>query len=319
MPLSRRTVLAGLFASPLLARADEPRFPSKPIRIIVPASVGTALDSTARFIAPYLARALDTPVLVENRIGASGVIGTELVAKAQPDGHTLLLSASTHYIPPWTMASVPYDTVRDFAPVARVSTGPLMLLVPANSAYKTLKDLVADLKSRPGELAYASAGEASTTNYAMVMFNALTNTRARHVPYPGAAQAVTDTVGGHVAMTFQSIPSAMALVKAGRLRALGVTGLRELDSLPGVPAIVDSVPGYDLTIWLGMFAPAATPKSVVAKLSAVLMRMTADASFKDYVATQSALVDALDSAEMAVQAPIELEKWRRIVELSTRV
>ncbi len=275
------------------------------------------MDRVGRYIANELAQAWNIPVFVENKVGASGLIGTDYVAKAPANGDVLLFTAATHYITPWVMPAVPYDVLGDFTPVARTSAGALVFLVPANSPYKTLQDVVLDMQNRPGEVTYASAGEASTTNYAMVLLNAMTQTKARHIPYAGASQALVDLAGSQVDISFQSTSSSVSLVKAGRLRVLAVGGAQRSDVFPDVPTVAESgVPGYEMAIWLGMFAPSGTPQAIVKKLSDEIVKMPAKAGFMEMLASQASYPDIMGTAEMSAAAPAELDKWRRIVALA---
>lgn len=300
--------------------ADAQQFPFGPIRFIVPASPGTVLDLIARFIAEPLGKRLSTTVLVETKVGANGIIGTNFVAKSPPDGHVLLFTSASLYTNQWISETpLPYDPVKDFVPVVRLATSALIVLVPANSPYRNLMDLVRDMKSRPAEIAYSSAGVGSPTHLCSVALNSMTGTKARHIPYKGAAGAVTDVAGGQVAFTCQSPSMAMALVSAGRLRALAVTGARRIDALADVPTVAQAgVPGFDLSASVGVMAPAATPAAVVRELSSEITRIAATPAFKQFCSTQSISVDIADSATFAVEGMKEADRWRQIIELSKR-
>lgn len=322
MTISRRSLLQAsgytlLHAAPM---AWAQQFPSGPMRFIVPVSPGTILDLTARFMAEPLAQRLKATVVVENKVGAGGIIGTEYVAKAQADGHTLLFTASLHYTHRWmSEAPIQFDAVKDFTPVARFLTAPLILLVPANSPYKTLMDLVREMKSRPGEVTYSSAGNGSATHMCPVLLNDMTQTTAHHIPYKGAAGAVTDTVGGQVAFTCQSASTAMGLVKAGRLRPLAVSGAQRLEALPNVPTVAEAgVPGYDFSSFLGVFVPAATPRPIVQRLSEELVRIAATPEFKEFCIANSVTVNIADADTFRAEVPREVERWKRMAELSRK-
>ena len=324
MVKTRRSILAALASIPAwslmgqAALASEAEYPVRPVHIIVPGSPGTAMDRVARYIANELSQAWSVPIYVENKVGASGLIGTDYVAKAAPNGEVLLFTAAVHYVTPWVMP-VPYDVQRDFTPVARTSAGSLVLLVPANSPYQTMQELLQDMRARPGELTYGSAGEASTTNLAMVLFNDMANTTARHIPYAGAAQALVDLAGGQLDMSFQSTSSSVSMVKSGKLRVLAVGGAKRSDVFPDAPTVAEAgVPGYDMPIWLGMFAPAGTPDSIVRKLSSAIVEMPSKPSFMEMLASQASYLDIMDSAQMRAVEPAEIAKWKRVVELSRK-
>lgn len=324
MVKGRRSILAALASLPALSTlgrivsASEPAYPARPIHIIVPGSPGTAMDRVARYIANELSQAWSVPVYVENKVGASGLIGSDYVAKAAPNGEVLLFTAAVHYVTPWVMP-VPYDVQRDFTPVARTSAGSLVLLVPANSPYQTMQDLLQDMRARPAELSYGSAGEASTTNLAMVLFNDLAKTSARHIPYAGAAQVLVDLAGGQLDMRFQSTSSSASMVRSGKLRVLAVGGAKRSDVFPDAPTVMEAgIPGYDMPIWLGMFAPAGTPEAIVRKLSSAIVQMPSKPGFMEMLASQASYLDIMDSTQMSAVEQAEIEKWKRLVELSKK-
>jgi tripartite-type tricarboxylate transporter receptor subunit TctC len=284
------------------------------------ASPGTSLDVTARYLANLLGPRLNTSVMVENKVGANGIIASDYVAKSAPDGYTLLFTGAPHYTNRWiSEAPLPYDTLKDFAPVAKVNNSPLVFVVPANSPYKTLADLVADMKARPGQVTYSSSGNGSTTHLCSVVLNDMTGTVARHIPYKGATGAITDTVSGQVGFTCGGTAPTLPLIKAGRLRALAVTSARRLAALADVPTAAQAgVPGYDQTTWLGVLAPGATPAPVVQRLSTELVRLAGSDEFREFCLAQALNVDIADADALRMEAPRELERWRRIIELSRK-
>jgi tripartite-type tricarboxylate transporter receptor subunit TctC len=321
MNITRRALLKPLALAPLaalpLARSQQ-AWPRYPVRFIAIASPGTSLDVTARFLANLLGPRLNTVVTVENKVGANGIIAADYVAKAAPDGYTLLFSGAPHYTNRWISESpLPYDTLKDFAPVAKVNNSPLVFVVPANSPYKTLRDLIADMRARPGEVTYASAGNGSTTHLCTAVLNEMTNTVARHIPYKGASGAITDTVSGQVAFTCGGTSPTLPLIRAGRLRALAVTSAKRLTALSDVPTAAEAgVPGYDQTTWLGAFAPAATPAPLVQRLSDELVALAGTDAFRDFCSAQALNVDIADANTLRGNGPRELEYWRRLIELS---
>ncbi|NYT23682.1 tripartite tricarboxylate transporter substrate binding protein [Alcaligenaceae bacterium] len=301
-----------------LARAQT--FTDKPVRLIVGASPGTVLDRTARFLSEPLQQRLGTPIVVENKVGAGGIIGVDFVARAPADGHTLLLSSIPIYTNRWLSETpLPYDPIADITPIARLNNAAVVLLVPTASPYNTLADLIADMRARPGEVTYASAGTGTAPHLAVSVLNDMTNTQARHIPYKGAAPAVTDTVSGQVAFTFQSASSALQLVKAGRLRALAVSGTERLKSLPDVPTVAEAgVNGYSVTAFVSVFGPSGIPPATVEKLSAVLLDIGRTEAFQQFCDEESVTLDLADTKSLSADAPKELELWRQIIEASKK-
>lgn len=322
MTISRRSLLqaSGFALLPAAPVGWAQQFPSRPMHFIVPASPGTVLDLTARFMAEPLVQRLKATITVENKVGAGGIIATEYVAKAPPDGHTLLFSSSLHYTLRWTSeAPVQFDAVKDFTPVARFLTAPLILLVPANSPHRTLMDLVREMKSRPGGVAYSSAGSGSITHMCPVLLNHMTGTTAHHIPYKGAAGAVTDAAGGQVGFTCQSASVAMGLVKAGRLRALAVTGVQRLDALPEVPTAAQAgVAGYDLSSFVGVFVRSGTPAPIVQRLSENLVQIAATPEFKEFCIANSLSLSIANADTFRAEVPTEVERWKRMAELTKK-
>jgi tripartite-type tricarboxylate transporter receptor subunit TctC len=321
MQLTRRALLGSCALAPIAlstsAGAQQP-FPTRPIRFIAIASPGTALDVTARYIAKVLGDRLQTSVVVENKVGANGIIAATYVAKSPPDGYTLLFSGAPHYTNRWTSETpLPFDTLKDFAPIAKVNNSPLVFVVPTSSPYTKLMDLINDMRARPGEVTYSSAGTGSTTQLCTVVLNDMTKTVARHIPYKGASGATTDTVSGQVAFSCIGCAPAIPLLKGGRLRGLGVTSAKRLEALPDCPTVEEAgVPGYDMTTWLGILAPGATPPDVVKKLSDEVVAVASTEDFKSFCRAQALNVDIADASTLKASLPQEFERWRRIVALS---
>jgi tripartite-type tricarboxylate transporter receptor subunit TctC len=292
----------------------------KPVSILVAASAGTTVDSTARFVAEPLSRILGAPVVVDNRPGAGGALGSAAVARAPADGHTLLMTGVTHFSARHSgEAAATYDPVKDFKAVARICSAALAVVVPVDSPYKTLADLLAAMKARPGEIDYGSGGVGSTSHLCTVIMNDLTGTRAKHIPYKGNTQAVTDTVGGVVAFTSQGSGGVLPLIKAGRLRALAVTSRERWEALPDVPTGIESgISGFEVASWMGMFAPAQAPEAVVALVSDGLARIARSPEFKAFCDKQSMFVELVEHRAFQASMAAEDARWRRVAELVKR-
>jgi tripartite-type tricarboxylate transporter receptor subunit TctC len=256
------------------AVAQQP-YPSKPIRLIVPFPPGGSIDPVARMIGPKLTETWGQPVIVENRPGANGAIGTEVLAKAAPDGYTLvLLGGGTHVINALMVKNLPYDSVKDFAPVATVQRSDYVLVVHPSMPVSNLKQFIALAKARPGQVSYASAGYGNMNHLAAELFNMLTGVKTVHVPYKGGGQALIDLMGGQVQLHFAVVVSALPHIKSGRLKPLAIGGETRFPALPHVPTFTEAgLPGFRLQPWQGIFAPARTPKPIIDRLAAEISRI----------------------------------------------
>lgn len=303
--------ITGMFVTPA---ALSQTYPSKPIRIMAPFSPGGPVDITARIVAQKLGEAFGQTVIVENRTGASGMIGTEMVAKGAPDGHLLLASASIHVIVPSLFAKMPYDPIRDFTPVSVVFSSPLMLVVTPALPAKNIKSFIALAKAHPGEMGFGSSGPGSSTHLTAELLKAVTGTNMTHIPYKGQGQAITDVITGQIQFMFNSPSSVGELIRAGRLRPLGITSEKRLSQWPDVPTFVES--GYKEMVtgsWYGIWAPAKTPQAVITRLNSEIVRIVnlPDVHQRiidlggEPVANSSAQFDAFQKAEMA--------RWAKIV------
>jgi len=254
--------------------ADVP-YPSRPIRLVVGVPAGATPDVTARLVTPGLSQALGQPLVVDNRGGAGGLIAAEMVAKSAPDGYTLFVaSPGALTILPFLRSSVPYDTQRDFAPLGLISYGPFLLITHPSVPARSIKELIALARAKPGALNYASAGNGVANHLGMELFKHMAGVNITHVPYKGAPQAVTDVVAGHMNMMLNSIAPVLPLVRSERVRALGIASAKRSSQLPDVPTIAESgVPGYESGNWFGMFAPARTPKRIVAQVNGALVKV----------------------------------------------
>ena len=270
-----RRVAAAVAALAMSGAAMAQWAPSRPIRLVVPYATGGAADITARLISDKLGAALGQPVVVDNRGGAGGVIGTEIGAKAPPDGHTLVFGSDPPYTINPHLQKVPYDPLRDFEHVSLIANVPLLLMVnPTKAPAGNLRELIALAKASPGRYTIASSGNGSSGHLAAELFKYMAAIHLVHVPYKGQAQAVTDVLGGQVDMTFSSIGPTIQHLKSGRIKALAISVPKRFAGLPEVPALAEAgVPGYDLAVWLGVSYPAGTPKAAVERVNAEIGRI----------------------------------------------
>ena len=261
-----------MLAAPAFAQS----FPTKPMTIVVPASPGGAIDLAARLIGQKFTEAWGQPVVIENKTGATGVIGTDFVAKAAPDGHVLALVASSHAINPSMFKKLPFDTVRSFEPVVQTHTVPLVLVVAPDSPFKTMQDVIAFGKKNPGQLSFASSGNGGAPHFSGELFQSMAGLQMQHIPYKGSTLAHPDLMSGRVSIMFDTLAATSAQIKGGKLRALAVTTPQRLPGFPDVPTVAEAgLPGYETSTWGGLLAPAGTPKAVVAKLAAETTRILA--------------------------------------------
>src|SRR5690349_2184258 len=286
------TLLGGAAAWPLAARAQDEAagYPARPITLIVPYAPGGGNDVLARAVAEPMGKSLGQRLVIENRGGAGGSVGTRQVAKAAPDGYTLGLGGTgTLAIDPTLYPNAGYDPRKDFAPVGLIATSPLIILVNPSLPAHNVRELIALAKAQPGKLNYASAGTGSGIHLGTVLFAEAAGIEITHVAYKGSGPALTDLLGGHVQMHFSSLPPAIGLVKEGKLRALGVTGLKRSASFPEVPTVAEQgLPGFEAVLHYGIVAPAGTPRPIVDKLNAALRAALADHNVYEHIATEGA-------------------------------
>jgi len=290
-------------------------YPVKPVRMVAAFSPGGFVDLTARLVAGPLSAALGQQVVVENRAGAGGIVGTELVARAAPDGYTLTVgSAGTHGVNQSLYPKLSYNVLRDFQPVARLADAPSILAVHPSLPVRSVKDLIALARSRPGQIMYASAGAGTSTHLAAALFEHLARVKFVHVPYKGGGPAVIAVVAGEVPVTFGTAASVSPHTRSGRLRGLAVTGGQRSALLPDLPTIAESgLPGYEMLNWLGMFAPAGTPRAVVEKLSSELVRIVRMPEVSGALQASGAEPSPLGPDEFAAFVKSEVEKWAKVV------
>ena len=289
-------------------------YPNKSIRMIIPAPPGGGVDTVGRAVAQKLSEAVGQPVVADNRAGAGTMIGSELTAKAPPDGYTILMVTNSHTINAALVKNLRYDPIRDFLPVTQVVTAPLLLVVHPSVPATSIKELLALAKRRPAQLYYASAGSGSGTHLAGALFASMANINVVHVPYKGGAPGLVDLVGGHVQIMFNNLISAASLVSAGRLRLLAVTGAHRLPALPRVPTVAESgVPGYETGSWYGVLVPAQTPPEIVAALNREVVRIVKTPVIKEKFAVEGSEAVGGTPQEFAELIKNEIRKWANLV------
>ena len=317
-PTARRTLLTSLAmatagALPLAAAAQA--YPAKPVTIVVPFAPGGTTDILARIVGQGLGTELGQPFVVDNRAGAGGNIGASLAAKAPADGYTLFMgTVGTHAINQALYKKMPFDPVKDFAPISRVATVPNLLVAHPSQPYKTVKELIAYAKANPGKVTYGSPGSGASPHVSGELFKSMTGTDLLHVPYKGSAPAMTDLLGGQIAIMFDNMPSAIQHVRSGKLRPIAVTTAKRSPELPDIPTIAEAgVPGYEAMSWFGLFAPAATPKPVLDRLNAALVKVLNQPDVKKKIAEQGGDVVAETPEQFAAFIKAETAKWGKVV------
>lgn len=296
------------------ARAQASAWPNKPVRILIAFPPGGAIDIVARIMGPRLSESIGQPVLVENRAGAGGLLGTELAAKAAPDGHTVFFGTLGNLsVNPLLYPKLPFDIGRDFAPLTQVVSTTFMLYVNPAFPVKTVNDLIALAKARPGAINYSSSGNGGAPHLAAELFNSMAGVKMVHVPYKGSSQSVTDVMGGQVQLTFDSLALGLPYVKAGKLRAVATLGPKRLSQLPDVPAVSETLPGYEVTNWFGMVVPAATPRDIVTRLHGEILRVLRLPDVRDSLIAQG--TEPVGSSPEAFGAFMKSEaaKWARVI------
>lgn len=308
--LRAQTVVATLA---MAASAAVAAFPDKPIRLVVPFAPGGGTDLIARTLGAGMSQALGQQVIVDNRPGAGTIIGTDAVAKSPADGYTLVMASFAHAVNPTLQPKLPFDTDKAFTPVILVGRGPNVLVVRAQSPYKTVADVIAAAKAQPGKLTFASQGNGTSAHLAGEMFKNFAKVDITHVPYRGAGPAMTDLLGGQVDLFFGTAAAVSTFVDNGKLRALGVTTPQPSPALKGVPAIAETVPGYRVESWYGIYAPAGTPADVVARLNGAAKAAAQSAEFRTKVEHEGLVVSAGDPAELDAYVRAEQARWGKVV------
>lgn len=309
---------AGLMAAVLPFGAKAQTYPDKPVRIVVPYTAGGASDAVTRIIAAKLAEMWNVSVIVDNRGGAGGNVGCEAVARAAPDGYTLLVgTVGTHGINPAVFPKLPYDPIKDFAPISLMANTVSILVVNPAVPAKSVQELIAYAKANPDKLNFGSSGNGSSHHLAAELFNMLADIKTRHVPYKGTSMMMTDLLGGQIQFTFDPIVSSLAHVKDGKLRALAVTSVERVPMLPDLPSMQEAgVVGYDIGSWYGLMAPAGTPKAIVDKISADVDKVLAMPEVKEKLAQLGATPIGGPPERLEAHIRSEIAKWAPIVKAS---
>ncbi len=313
----RFTLAVLLFALAAIANAAEV-YPNRPVRVVVPFSAGGSADVFARAVGQKLSEAWGQQVVIDNRAGSGGVIGTEIAATAPRDGYTLMMGNTANIaINAALYKKLSVDTVRDFAPVSMVATAPYVMVAPVSLGVANAKEFVALAKAKPGQLNYASLGSGSASHLAAELLQSMAGTKLTHVPYKTLGTVLTDLIAGQVQVFFLGMVSAQSQIKGGRLRAIAVTGPKRSPAMPDVQTVAEGgVTGYDVVAWYGLFAPAATPRAVILRVNADTKRVLELPEMRDRLAGEGAEVAASTPEQFAAYIKSEMGKWSRVVKLS---
>lgn len=309
-------LIAGLVLAALCAAAVAQTYPAKAVRIVVGYPPGGPTDLLARIVAQKLTESWGQQVLVDNRPGASGMIGAEITVRAAPDGYTLLMVPVTYAVTPSLYPKMTYDAAKDLAPVAQVAAAPFILVVHPTLPVKTVRDLITLARSRPGQLNYASASTGGMPHLAGELFNSMTGVKMVHIPYKGAAPATTDLLAGQVQLMFNNMLSAMPQVKNGRLRAIAVTSTKRSAAAPELPAIAETVPGYEASGWYAALAPAATPRELIAKINNDMNRIMKMPDVTQRLAGDGVEAVGTTPEQFGTYLRAEIAKWGKVVKAS---
>jgi tripartite-type tricarboxylate transporter receptor subunit TctC len=312
-PRSIRVCLLAIACGGLPDAAVAQGYPSRPIRLVVPFAPGGTNDIVGRLVGLRLAERWGQPVVIDNRAGASGVIGSDLVAKAQPDGYTLLTANVNFAVNPALFAKMPYDTVRDFAPVGLVAQSPSLLVTHPGAGIASVADLIAQARAKPRQVNYGTSGAGATGHLAMELFNLMAKVEMTAIHYKGGGPQLIDILSGRVPVGFTTILPSVPHVQGGRLRALAVSGPRRTGALPQVPTVAESgLPGYEFTGWWGLAAPAGTPAAIVARLNDALRALVADPDVRRALDRQGADAVGMSPAEFGTFIRTEATKWSKV-------
>ena len=314
--MGRRFRICAVVAAALLTAvvtASAQSFPSRAVHIFVPYAAGGAVDILTRTLGDVVSKQWGQSVIVENRPGAGGLIASQALAAAPPDGYTLIMVASGHATNPFLYPKIPYDTFRDFSPISLLASSPNILLVRADSSFKTLGDLIAEAKAKPGSLSFAHAGTGTSTQLAGELLKSLAKIDLNAVPYKGGAPAINDLLGGQIALSFNNGPESVGQIEAGTVRALAVTTGSRASFLPNVPSMAETVPGYDTEVWWGLLGPAGMPPDVVAKISKDFVAALSTDDVKARLAKLGAAPIGSSPKEFDAKIRADYDKWGPII------
>ncbi len=299
-----------------IAGADAQGYPSKPVRIISPFAPGGGNDVLCRILSPRLSEHLKQPVIIENRAGANGIVGTEVAARSAPDGYTIVLIPSGHAVNTSLYKKLPFDAIRDFSPISLVGSSPLVLAIHPSLPVKNVKDLIALAKARPTQLTYGSAGIGASGHLGGALFESLTGTKMMHIPYKGMGPAITDLMAGQVTMTFGTSASVIPHAKAGRLRALATTGAKRSPALPELPTVAEAaaLPGYEASLWYGFVGPAKIPPEIVNRLHAAIVAAVQLQDTRERLASQGVDPQHNTPEEFAKLIANDVNRWAKVVQ-----
>jgi tripartite-type tricarboxylate transporter receptor subunit TctC len=313
--IARCALLLALMSAAAVADAQAQSWPQRPVRLVVPFPAGASADVAARLLATGLGTRLGQQFVVDNRPGASGNIGADVIAKAAPDGYTIGFgTTSTHAVAVGLTAKLPYDPVASFAPIALVSISPYVLVVYPGVPAKNVSELIALAKSKPGALGYGSAGLASLAHLATALFENLAGVKLNHIPYKSSAQSVVDLLAGRLDMQFATIPPTISNINAGQVRALATTGTQRVSALPDVPTMAEAgMADYEASLWLAIFAPAGTPADIVTRLNREIVAILNEPQVKSAFAAQGLETDPGPPEALAARVRSDIEKWRKVI------
>lgn len=314
----RRHLLAATVALPALPALAQGNWPDRPIRLIVPYGAGTSTDIMTRLVTQHMAETLGQPIVIENRVGASGAVGSEVVAKSAPDGNTLLMGAvASHSVIVSLMPRLPYDPLRDFTHISLVTNAPNLLVVNPQVPARSLSEFIAWTKAQPGGVNYASAGNGTSSHLAGELLKMRSGAKLEHVPYRSGAQAVTDVVSGQVPMLVYQVTAVLPFVRDGKLRALATTSNRRLEWTPDVPTVEEQgVPDFDVAAWHGLFGPAGLPPRMVDTIYAALRRALTDPELRPRLLDQGLVPVGMPPAEFRTFLEADIAKWREVVRVA---